>query len=95
MLMKIWAVMAPVLACAGVGYFWGRTGRPFDTRMVSALVTSVATPCLIVATLGQSDLDLAALARITGLFAAVMALTRGSKPGWLALAPSAIERCWK
>jgi len=30
--MKIWAVMAPVLACAGVGYFWGRTGRPFDTR---------------------------------------------------------------
>ena len=32
MLMKIWAVMAPVLACAGVGYFWGRTGRPFDTR---------------------------------------------------------------
>lgn len=75
MLLKIWAVMAPVLACAGVGYFWGRTGRPFDTRMVSALVTSVATPCLIVATLGQSDLDLAALARITGLFVVVMALT--------------------
>ncbi len=81
MLLKIWAVMAPVLACAGVGYFWGRAGRPFDTRMVSALVTSVATPCLIVATLGKSDLDLAALARIAGLFVAVMALTGAA--AWL------------
>ena len=83
MIAKIWAVMAPVLACAGIGFFWGRTGRPFDTRMVTALVTTVATPCLIVATLGKSDLDMAALARITGLFLAVLTLT--GLVAWLVL----------
>ncbi|ASK34197.1 AEC family transporter [Alloalcanivorax mobilis] len=81
MFAQIWAVMAPVLACAGVGYFWGRTGRPFDMRMVSALVTTVATPCLIVATLGKTGLSLAALSQVAGLFVAIMLLT-----GLLALA---------
>ena len=83
MIAKIWAVMAPVLACAGIGFFWGRAGRPFDMRMVTALVTTVATPCLIVATLGKSDLDLGALARVTGLFLAVLTVT--GLVAWLAL----------
>lgn len=83
MLAQIWVVMAPVLFCAGIGFFWGRTRRPFDTRMVTALVTTVATPCLIIATLGESDLDLTALARITGLF--LMVLTITALVAWLIL----------
>ncbi|AFT70056.1 Transporter, AEC family [Alloalcanivorax dieselolei B5] len=67
----IWSVMAPVVACAGVGYFWGRSGRPYDIAMVSTLVTTVATPCLIVATLGKTGLSLTALMEMAGLYAAV------------------------
>lgn len=75
MLAQIWAVMAPVLTVAGVGYFWGRAGRPFDTRMVSALITSVCTPCLIVATLGKAPLDMTTLLQVMALFVAVITVT--------------------
>lgn len=75
MLVKIWAVMAPVLGCAGVGYFWGRTNRPFDTAMVSGLITNVATPCLIIATLGRADLALATLGHVAGLFTVILLVT--------------------
>ena len=60
MLTTVWAIIAPVLLCAGVGFFWARAGKPFDTRMVTSLVTLVTTPCLIVATMGQTALDLPA-----------------------------------
>lgn len=84
MLATIWTIIAPVLFCATVGYGWGRAKRPFDTQMVTSLVTTITTPCLIVATLGQTDLDLAALGEIAGLAIMVML-------GTLALATLALK----
>ena len=84
MLLTLWNIIAPVLFCAGLGYFWARAGKPFDTQMVTSLVTTVTTPCLIVATLGKTDLDMAALTEVTGVALTVMFLT-------LALAALAIR----
>ncbi|EKF76044.1 hypothetical protein A11A3_01080 [Alcanivorax hongdengensis A-11-3] len=75
MLATIWTIIAPVLLCAGLGYVWARAGRPFDTAMVTSLVTTVSTPCLIVATLGRSDLDMAALGHIGGVALLVLLTT--------------------
>ena len=47
MLATLWTIIAPVLLCAGLGYGWARAGKPFDTQMVTSLVTLVTTPCLI------------------------------------------------
>lgn len=84
MLLTLWNIIAPVLFCAGLGYFWARAGKPFDTQMVTSLVTTVTTPCLIVATLGKTDLDMAALTQVAGVALLVMFLT-------LALAALAIR----
>ena len=84
MLLTLWNIIAPVLLCAGLGYFWARAGKPFDTQMVTSLVTTVTTPCLIVATLGKTDLDMAVLTQVAGAALAVMLAT-------LALAALAIR----
>ncbi len=75
MLLTLWNIIAPVLFCAGLGYFWARAGKPFDTQMVTSLVTTVTTPCLIVATLGKTDLDMDALIEVGGVAILVMLCT--------------------
>lgn len=72
MFATLWAIIAPVLLCASVGFVWGRTRQPFDTRMVTSLVTTVTTPCLIVATLGKTTLNMAALMEVAGLALTVL-----------------------
>jgi len=71
------AIIAPVLICAAIGYAWAQKGRPFDTEMVTHLVTAVGVPCLVFTTLVNVDIDLDALGRMAGatvLAVAVMAL---------------------
>lgn len=72
---QILAVMAPVLASILVGLVWGRSGRPFDTDMVTRLVMYVGAPCLIVATLSEVRLAPAALASTAWIYLLVLAVT--------------------
>lgn len=66
------SIIAPVLICAVIGYGWAYKGRPFDTEMVTHLVTAVGVPCLVFTTLVNVDIDLDALGRMAGAtFAAV------------------------
>jgi len=46
-LATIFSVLAPVLAVAGLGYLWGRSGRPYDRGMMTAVIGSLGTPCLV------------------------------------------------
>jgi len=55
------AIIAPVLVCAGIGYLWARMRRPFETEFVTALVTTIGTPCLIASTLLRLSVDFGAL----------------------------------
>lgn len=75
MFAQIWGIMAPVLASVLVGLVWGRSGRPFDTDMVSRLVMYVGAPCLIVATLSEVQLSATALLRVAWLYLLLLALT--------------------
>lgn len=66
------SIIAPVLICAAIGYGWAYKGRPYNTEMVTHLVTAVGVPCLVFTTLVNVDIDLDALGLMAGAtFAAV------------------------
>ncbi|MBT6137178.1 MAG: AEC family transporter [Rhodospirillaceae bacterium] len=64
MLYDLFAIIAPVFACAGIGYFWARTDQPFHAETVTSLVTNVATPFMVFDTLVRMDLTLETFGRM-------------------------------
>lgn len=60
----IFAVIAPILFCALIGFIWARTRQPFNQEFVSQLVLWVGSPCLIIGTLGKVDVSAAELADV-------------------------------
>jgi predicted permease len=56
------AIIAPILIASAIGFAWGRSGKPFDSTLVTALVTTLGTPCLIASTLTRLHPDANALA---------------------------------
>jgi predicted permease len=57
MLYQLFTVIAPVLACAVIGYTWRKQGRAYDTALVTALVTNIGTPCLVFFTLIDTKIE--------------------------------------
>ncbi len=44
-------VVTPVAICAAIGFAWARMKQPFDSQMVSRLVSNVGVPTLVFSTL--------------------------------------------
>lgn len=61
MLATLVAIIAPILIVSAIGFAWGRSGRPFDSSLVTSLVTTIGTPCLIASTLTKLHPDASAL----------------------------------
>ncbi|MFO7910239.1 AEC family transporter [Vreelandella aquamarina] len=57
MLAELFAVMAPVLAGAGLGYTWVRLGHPYPVDFVTRLVFNIGTPALVLASLSGAEID--------------------------------------
>jgi predicted permease len=83
MILRLFSIIAPVFACAAVGYLWARMGRAFDTPFVTRLIMNVGAPCLIVSSFAQADLDRAALANV-GL-AMLLVLVMVGAAAWTAI----------
>lgn len=60
----LFAIIAPVFACAIIGVVWTRSGRAFETAFVTSLITTIGTPCLVFATLSQASVTPAAFGQI-------------------------------
>ena len=73
MIYEILSIMAPVLACAAIGFFWSRAGYAFDSEFVSRLVLHIGAPCLMLSALGSVDIDLQTFQR-TALACVLVAL---------------------
>ena len=67
MLYQLFSVIAPVLTCAVIGYVWRKQGRPYDTSLVTTLVTNIGTPCLVFFTLIDTKLDADAFGTVVTL----------------------------
>ena len=72
MILKILSVIAPVFLCAGIGFIWGRAGRPFDTRMVGALALNIGMPCLAFSALTKLKVSPDAFTEMAGAYALVL-----------------------
>lgn len=72
MFLKIFSVIAPVFVCAGIGFVWGRAGRPFDTRMVGALALNIGMPCLAFSALTKLKVSPEAFAEMAGAYGLVL-----------------------
>ncbi|CAM3924724.1 AEC family transporter [Vreelandella rituensis] len=57
MLAELFAVMAPVLAGAGLGFSWIRLGHPYPVEFVTRLVFNIGTPALVLASLSGAEID--------------------------------------
>ncbi|MGC3871663.1 AEC family transporter [Halomonas sp. GXIMD04776] len=57
MLAELFAVMAPVFFGAGLGFFWIRLGHAYPVEFVTKLVFNIGTPALILAALGNAEID--------------------------------------
>ncbi|MFG6667154.1 AEC family transporter [Halomonas sp. HNIBRBA4712] len=57
MLIELFAVMAPVLAGAGLGFLWVRRGHPYPIEFVTRLVFNIGTPSLVLASLAGASID--------------------------------------
>ena len=57
MFFELLNIIAPVFVCAVIGFSWARSGRPFETEMVTNLVTAIGVPTLVYTTLVKVEID--------------------------------------
>jgi hypothetical protein len=96
MLAALFAVMAPILITAGIGYAWARSGQNYPTDFIARLVLNVGTPSLVLSTLSQAEIDKHAFGQIalacllTTLVMGVigLGLSRAMKQDWRVLVPA-------
>ncbi|MCF8467575.1 MAG: AEC family transporter [Sneathiella sp.] len=67
-------IIAPVIVTAGLGFFWAKTGRSFNTETVTGLVTNVGAPMLIFSTLVKLNMQLSSFFEFA-MIAALAALS--------------------
>lgn len=93
MLAELFAVMAPVLAGAGLGFTWIRLGHPYPVEFVTRLVFNIGTPALVLASLSGAEIDANSFGRtmlatalvMTAMAAATVAMSRLLRRNWRVL----------
>jgi hypothetical protein len=68
------SVVLPIVLTVAVGFAWSRLGRTLGSKDLTALVSDVATPCLIVSTFQTSRLSFDAFAVMAGATVTAIAL---------------------
>jgi len=53
-------IIAPVVICAGLGFYWAKTNRAFHMETITGLVTNIGAPLLIFTTLVRLKMELVA-----------------------------------
>ncbi|MDO6747744.1 AEC family transporter [Gilvimarinus sp. 1_MG-2023] len=57
-------ILAPVFIATGIGFIWARMGKDFPSDFIGRLVINIGTPCLIIASMAQTDVQLASIYRV-------------------------------
>ena len=64
MLGELFAIVAPLFICAGLGFLWAKRDWPFDTAMVTPLAMNIAVPCLAFASISTLKVDATAFGEL-------------------------------
>ncbi|MDH5489214.1 MAG: AEC family transporter [Rhodospirillaceae bacterium] len=83
MLYQLFTIVVPVFICAAIGFFWAKSGRHYDTEMVTSLVSAIGVPTLVLSTLLTVDIDISALGQMAGFTVGFLVVVAGA--GYLLL----------
>jgi len=72
---NLFAIVAPIIISAGIGFVWGKAKMPYDGDFVSRLVMLVGSPCLIVSTFTHASIDTGRFTHMVVVAAAGIAVT--------------------
>ncbi|PCI40818.1 MAG: transporter [Rhodospirillaceae bacterium] len=72
---QLFSIISPVIICAIIGYTWAYLGRPYNTEMVTHLVSTVGVPCLVFTTLVNVEVSLDVLGQIAWATLIAMVVT--------------------
>jgi predicted permease len=62
---ELFAVIAPIFICAGLGYGWARKGIDYPVEFVTRLVMNVGAPCLILSSFSKAGIDIGEMAQVS------------------------------
>ena len=62
---ELFAVIAPILICAGIGYAWARKGVDYPVDFVTRLVMNIGAPCLIVSSFSKAGINIGKMAEVS------------------------------
>ncbi len=71
------SVVLPVVLIVAIGFGWSRLGASLNSKELTAIVSDIATPCLIVSTFQTSRLSFEAFAGMLGATATAILLFTG------------------
>ncbi len=57
MISDIFAIIAPIVVCAAIGYGWARTKLHYDAEFVTRMVMNIGMPCLVLSSMNKVDPD--------------------------------------
>jgi len=60
MFLELFNIVTPVFICAGLGFWWTKTGRKYDAELITNLITAIGMPCLIFSVLTSTGLSVEA-----------------------------------
>ena len=71
---ELFAVIAPILICSGLGYAWARKGLDYPVDFVTRLVMNIGAPCLIVSSFSKAGIDIGKMAEVSAAAAVVLSI---------------------
>lgn len=72
MLNELFAVISPILICAGLGYAWARRGVEYPVDFVTRLVMNIGAPCLIVSSFSKTGIDIGRMVEVAAAAVAIL-----------------------
>lgn len=69
MIGELFSIIAPVFLISALGFAWAKMEQPFDTLLVTALLTNVTSPCLIFSRVASLDEPFGAFGAVAGIAA--------------------------
>ncbi|MCF7980995.1 MAG: AEC family transporter [Pseudomonadales bacterium] len=64
MIADIFAIIAPIIFCATIGYAWARSRLHYDAEFVTRMVMNIGMPCLVISSMNKADPDFSTLSQI-------------------------------
>jgi predicted permease len=74
MFSQLFAIIAPILFCAGLGYGWARKGIDYPVEFVSRLVMNIGAPCLILSSFNRAGIDIGKMAEVSAATLVILLL---------------------